>query len=97
MELDVDIEESWPPGPWEELSNRSGAALAEVAPELAGPRLSAGILFTSDDEVRALNRLWRERDKPTNVLSFPMIERADLLELPSEGPPRPAWRCCAGV
>jgi len=87
VELDVDIEEPWPAGPWEDLSDRSAAALAGVVPELANPRLSASILLTSDDEVRALNRLWRERDKPTNVLSFPMIERAELLELASDGPP----------
>lgn len=87
MELDVDIEEPWPVGAWEELADRSAAALAGVVPELANPRLSASILLTSDLEVRALNRLWRERDEPTNVLSFPMIERTDLLELPSDGPP----------
>jgi probable rRNA maturation factor len=26
-------------------------------------------------------------DKPTNVLSFPMLERADLLDLAPDGPP----------
>ncbi|MBN8501597.1 MAG: rRNA maturation RNase YbeY, partial [Sphingomonadales bacterium] len=30
---------------------------------------------------------WRGKDKPTNVLSFPMLERADLLALPEHGPP----------
>ena len=50
-----------------------------IAPELANPRLSASLLFTSDEEVHALNRDWRERDKPTNVLSFPMLERDELL------------------
>ena len=87
MELDVDIEEPWPPGPWEELADRSAAALAEVAPELASPRLSTSILFTSDDEVHALNREWRQRDMPTNVLSFPMLERSALLHLTPDGPP----------
>ena len=28
--------------------------------------------LTNDDEVRALNAEWRGKDKPTNVLSFPM-------------------------
>jgi probable rRNA maturation factor len=87
MTLDVEVEEPWPAGHWEELAERAAAALAQVAPELANPRLSASLLFTSDEEVHTLNREWRERDKPTNVLSFPMLEREDLLALAPEGPP----------
>ena len=87
MELDVDIEEPWPAGGWDALADRAAASLAQVAPELANPRLSASLLFTSDEEVHTLNREWRERDKPTNVLSFPMLERAELLDLAPEGPP----------
>jgi probable rRNA maturation factor len=87
VELDIDIEDPWPAGPWNELAERAAAAAEAVAPELASLRLSASLLFTSDDEIHALNRDWRQRDKPTNVLSFPMLERADLLELAPEGPP----------
>ena len=50
-----------------------------VAPELTNDRLSASLLFTSDAEIHTLNREWRQRDKPTNVLSFPMLERDELL------------------
>jgi probable rRNA maturation factor len=87
MELQVDIEEPWPPGRWEALAASAGEAAAQVAPELANPRLSASLLFTSDDEVRSLNRDWRQRDKPTNVLSFPMVTRDELLALAPHGPP----------
>jgi probable rRNA maturation factor len=87
VELDIDIEDPWPAGEWQELSELATAALAQVAPELANPRLSASLLFTSDAEVHTLNRDWRERDKPTNVLSFPMLDRAELLGLGSGGPP----------
>ena len=87
MELDIDIENPWPAGEWEKRSERASDALAQVAPELANPRLSASLLFTSDAEVHGLNREWRERDKPTNVLSFPMLDRAELLGLDLEGPP----------
>ena len=87
MELEVDIEEPWPAGEWEALAERAAGALAEVAPELASPRLSASLLFTSDAEVHALNREWRQRDNPTNVLSFPMLDRQELLALFTEGPP----------
>ena len=58
-----------------------------VAPELGNDRLCVSLLFTSDAEVRVLNREWRAKDKPTNVLSFPMIERPDLLVLAPDGPP----------
>ncbi len=87
MDLDVDIEQPWPPGEWVALAERAAEAAAKVAPELANPRLSASLLFTSDHEIHALNREWRQRDKPTNVLSFPMLERADLLTLAPDGPP----------
>ena len=36
------------------------------------------VKFTSDAEVRALNAQWRGKDKPTNVLSFPMAEESEL-------------------
>jgi probable rRNA maturation factor len=87
VELDVEIEDPWPAGEWEELARRSAAAAARTATELANPRLSASLLFTSDDEVHSLNREWRQRDKPTNVLSFPMLERDALLALTAHGPP----------
>lgn len=87
MELDVDIEEPWPQAEWASLAERAARACAETSPELANSRLTASLLFTSDKEIHALNREWRERDKPTNVLSFPMLSRAELLELDEDGPP----------
>ncbi|WP_305095562.1 rRNA maturation RNase YbeY [Croceibacterium aestuarii] len=87
MDLEIDIEDPWPTGDWPELAERAAAALAQIAPELANPRLSVSLLFTSDEEIHALNREWRERDKPTNVLSFPMLERRALLALGPDGPP----------
>jgi probable rRNA maturation factor len=88
VELDIAIEADWPSPPdWEDLTERAAAALAQVAPELANPRLSVSVLFADDGEVHELNREWRGKDKPTNVLSFPMLERADLLALSPDGPP----------
>ena len=86
MELEFDME-GWPKGEWEALAERAIDAVAEVESTLANERLSASVLFTSDDEVHTLNREWRERDKPTNVLSFPMLSRDELLDLAPEGPP----------
>jgi probable rRNA maturation factor len=87
VELDIDIEQPWPAGEWDKLAAQTAEALTKVAPELANSRLAASLLFTSDAEVHALNREWRERDRPTNVLSFPMMEREDLLQLAPDGPP----------
>ena len=91
MQLDIDIED-WPPPQsmapeWEALAERAAVAAGEGEPLLANPRLMASVLFTSDAEVHTLNRDWRCRDKPTNVLSFPMLGRAELESLTPDGPP----------
>ncbi|WP_120078080.1 rRNA maturation RNase YbeY [Aurantiacibacter odishensis] len=85
MNLEIDIEH-WPDGDWHALTLRVAEAAQAVAPELANPRLITSLLFTSDAEIHALNREWRQRDKPTNVLSFPMLERSDLIHLDPEEP-----------
>ena len=78
MQLDVAIEADWPSPPdWEDLANRAAAALTQIAAELSNRRLTASLLFADDAEVHALNREWRGKDKPTNVLSFPMLERSE--------------------
>jgi probable rRNA maturation factor len=88
MDLEIDIEAPWPAATdWADLAEAALEALGQVAPELDNPRLLASLLFTSDAEVHVLNREWRAKDKPTNVLSFPMLERADLLDLAPDGPP----------
>lgn len=86
MELDIDID-GWPSGEWAALAERARSATAQVEPAIANPRLSTSLLFTSDEEVHELNKEWRGKDKPTNVLSFPMLEREDLLALAQDGPP----------
>ena len=86
MQLDCDCT-AWPDGAWEELAARAGDAAAALEPLLANPRLQVSVLFTDDAGVRALNREWREKDKPTNVLSFPMLGREELEALAADGPP----------
>ncbi len=86
IDLDIDIED-WPSGDWVALAERAVAAAGEGEPLLAHPRLMISILFTGDGEIHALNREWRERDKPTNVLSFPMLNRRELADLAADGPP----------
>lgn len=86
MQLELDIED-WPEGDWEGIAMRAADAIASLSPELGNPRLLTSLLFTSDARVHELNREWRQRDKPTNVLSFPMMEREDLVHLDPEGGP----------
>jgi probable rRNA maturation factor len=86
--LEIDIDEGWATDEdWADLAERAGQATVRVASELGNPRLSASVLFTSDTEVRTLNREWRAKDRPTNVLSFPMITRAQVLALSPKGAP----------
>lgn len=87
MELQVDIED-WPPGDWAAIAHDAARAAAAVEPLLANPHLEASLLFTGDAEVHRLNREWRQRDRPTNVLSFPMLDPADLNEPGQDGPPQ---------
>jgi probable rRNA maturation factor len=86
MQLEIDIEH-WPAGDWPALAQRAADAAAQAEPALANERLEASLLFTSDAEIHTLNREWRQRDKPTNVLSFPMLDREELLALTPDGPP----------
>jgi probable rRNA maturation factor len=76
-------EEPWPEGDWEALAARSAeAALAETlfGEWLDWPvAIEIAVRLASDDAVRTLNRQYRQKDKPTNVLSFPMVQ-PDLLE-----------------
>jgi probable rRNA maturation factor len=72
---------------WAAVARIAVTALVNVAPEFDNPRLSVSLLFADDAELETLNREWRGKDQPTNVLSVPMLERAELLALASEGPP----------
>lgn len=49
----------------------AGLAELKIAPQ-GSHELS--LLFSDDEHVRRLNRDWRGKDKPTNVLSFPAFE-----------------------
>lgn len=87
MNLDIEID-GWPKdSDWADLAEAALEAAERVEPALASERLSASLLFTVDEEVRTLNREWRTKDAPTNVLSFPMMTRAELLALAPGGGP----------
>lgn len=84
LDIDLMIEEgAWPS---EEalraLVDRAvPAALAEAEVEIVdGVELS--LVFTDDDSIQSLNAEWRQKDKPTNVLSFPAFPMAPGDPLP---------------
>lgn len=67
---------------WESLATRAAiAALSATqhgALATADAMIEISIRLTDDAEVQMLNRDYRQKDKPTNVLSFPMVQ-PDLL------------------
>jgi probable rRNA maturation factor len=71
--LDIRVEAGdWPSrAKLKALAEKSlAAAVAKAKPKLAlEPELS--LLFTDDAHIRVLNKRYRRKNKPTNVLSFP--------------------------
>jgi probable rRNA maturation factor len=56
------------------LHNLSARAIAAAWQELDGveqPESELSLVFTDDAAIKELNNDWRDKDKPTNVLSFP--------------------------
>ncbi|KKC25165.1 rRNA maturation RNase YbeY [Sphingomonas sp. SRS2] len=83
IEIAVQAEPGWNDGAdWEALATEAVAAALRVTPHAemltADYTAEVSIRLTDDDEVQALNRQYRQKDKPTNVLSFPMVQD-DLL------------------
>ena len=57
---------------WADCAALASVAVAAVAAQLEAPRMGELSLVLSDDaQVRELNRDYRQKDKATNVLSFP--------------------------
>jgi probable rRNA maturation factor len=91
LEIDIESDEEWDSSTdWSLLVRKAAeAAVAESAfPQLAssGRAVELSVRLTSDEDVRALNAHWRGKDKPTNVLSFPMSEQYELKQAEEDGP-----------
>ena len=55
-----------------ELDKLAETAIMRIVAELDAPKLGElSIALVSDADIQALNRDYRHKDKPTNVLSFP--------------------------
>ena len=91
LEVGLDADEEWDSSTdWNTLARRSAeAAIAESAfPQLATAErtVEISVRLTDDEQVRALNAEWRDKDQPTNVLSFPMADADDLTTTMVDGP-----------
>lgn len=83
IEIAVQREGAWPDDDWDALATQSVRAALAGSPHAAWVNaptcIEVSVRLTSDHEVQALNKAYRGKDAPTNVLSFPMVQR-DLLE-----------------
>ena len=76
MSVAVEIEDDG----WQALAGLEAIATRAAEATLSGRdsgRSDAGevfLLFTSDAEIKIMNRDWRGKDQPTNVLSFPSAD-----------------------
>ena len=84
--LSVETHEAspWPDAlDWEVRAAEAAAAALALTPFAAlahaAPLVEIAVRLTDDAEVHTLNRDFRGKDKPTNVLSFPQVQD-DLLE-----------------
>ena len=79
--LTVDTEVAagdWGDADWEVLASTAcAAALAQTTHahlDRAGYAVEVAVRLSDDAEVQTLNAQYRHQDKPTNVLSFPMVQ-----------------------
>ena len=84
IEVAVQSEPAWQDGTdWERLATEAVTAALGVTPHgevlTAAYTAEISVRLADDDEVRTLNRQYRQKDRPTNVLSFPMVQD-DLLD-----------------
>jgi probable rRNA maturation factor len=91
LEVAVEADEEWDSSrSWEQLVHTAAeAAIAESAfPQLASAerQVEISVTLTGDEQVRALNAQWRGKDRPTNVLSFPMAGEREIHAASLSGP-----------
>ncbi len=83
LQIDIDLDPLWGnEAHWQALAHRAITAAFVQTPygDLLHQQfaLSLSVSLSTDAEVQVLNAQYRQKDKPTNVLSFPMVEAEDL-------------------
>ncbi len=81
LDVAVSVEAGWAEALGDDPERICAAAVAAalaVSPHAAladgSGSVEVSVRLTDDAEVHGLNRQWRGKDKPTNVLSFPMVQ-----------------------
>lgn len=84
VETDV-VAGDWPAADWPALMRAAVAAALAESPyaDLADAPMAVevAVRLSDDAEVHTLNRQYRDKDKPTNILSFPMLAPDMLVSL----------------
>ncbi len=91
LEIDIDSDPEWDSRTgWDSLvRDAAEAAIAESAfPQLTTMQrpVELSVRLAGDAEVRTLNAEWRGKNKPTNVLSFPQLDPAEVGRIEGDGP-----------
>lgn len=84
IHIELTREDPWPAdAAWEAIAAAAARAAIAQTPHgallVARAQVEISVRLTADDEVQALNRQYRDKDRPTNVLSFPMVQ-PDLID-----------------
>ena len=69
----------------EALAERALAQAAKTCGASLLPGAEIALLLVDDARMRAINKEWREKDKPTNVLSFPSVPKDKIARAPFLG------------
>lgn len=92
IETDVSIEPLWPRADWQAVCDKAVHAALNGSPYAAlletQATVSISIAFADNAQVHKLNRDYRDKNKPTNILSFPMMEVEVLTNLTQSRHPR---------
>jgi probable rRNA maturation factor len=87
IHVELTREDAWPEDAWEQRALAAARAAIVRTPHgdllTTDAHVEVSVRLTSDDEVQALNRQYRGKDRPTNVLSFPMVQ-PDLIDTVSQ-------------
>jgi probable rRNA maturation factor len=87
IHVEMSHEAPWPEAGWEALATTAVRAAIGATPYgtilTTRAMVEVSIRLTSDAEVQTLNNQYRGKDKPTNVLSFPMVQ-PDLIDTVSQ-------------
>lgn len=81
-QIEIDVlrnDERWPEPLADQIDHIVSTVLDTLGLVVEGPA-ELSLLLTNDEEQQKLNANWRQKDKSTNVLSFPQIEPDEAIE-----------------